>query len=65
MAFCELHFFSNALQKQTGCNVIAVSDDGRLEINPDASRPLPPRAELILVGDAESEGRFLARYPSA
>lgn len=53
------------VRARTGCNVIAVSREGRLEINPDVSRPLPAGAELYLVGDAESEGRFLVRYPSA
>jgi Trk K+ transport system NAD-binding subunit len=54
----------SAVRAETGCNVIAVSHDGRLEINPDASQPLPPDAELYLVGNTDSESRFLARYPS-
>jgi K+/H+ antiporter YhaU regulatory subunit KhtT len=53
-----------AIRPQTGCNVIAISRDGELEINPDAARPLPTDAEIYVVGDAESEGRFLERFLS-
>ncbi|WP_206108018.1 potassium channel family protein [Paludisphaera soli] len=52
-----------AIRQATGCNVIAVSRDGELEVNPDASRPLPPAGEIYVVGDAESEARFLDRFP--
>ncbi len=50
-------------RQQTGCNVIAVARAGVLEVNPDAARPLPADAELVVVGDAESESRFLERFP--
>lgn len=53
-----------SIRQATGCNVIALARDGSLEINPDALTPLPAHAELILVGDAESESRFLERFPT-
>jgi len=54
-----------AVRQKTGCNVIAVSRDGGLEVNPDAARPLPASGEVYVVGDAESEERFLERFPPA
>ncbi|MEW4568151.1 NAD-binding protein [Tautonia sp. JC769] len=55
-----------AVRQQTGCNVIGVASNGSLEINPDANQPLPEDAELIVVGDSESERRFLDEFePSA
>ena len=52
-----------SIRQETGCNVVALAHDGGMEINPDALSPLPARAELIIVGDAESESRFLERFP--
>lgn len=51
-----------AVRQETGCNVIGVALNGSLEINPDASTPLPRDAELIVVGDSESERRFLDEF---
>ena len=45
-------------RQTTGCNVIAVVQDEKHEANPDPNRPLPSNADLIVVGDAESEQRF-------
>lgn len=53
-----------AIRPSTGCNVIAVARNGALDVNPDAFAPLPADAELILIGDAESEQRFLERFPT-
>lgn len=53
-----------AIRQETGCNVIAVSRVGALEINPDAMRPLPADGDIYVVGDAESEARFLQGYPA-
>jgi voltage-gated potassium channel len=50
------------IRQTTGCNVIAVARGDDLEINPDARRPLPADAELIVIGDAASEARFVSRY---
>ncbi|HUG67621.1 MAG TPA: NAD-binding protein [Pirellulaceae bacterium] len=45
-------------RQTTGCNVVAVVQDGKCDANPDPHRPLAAHAELIIVGDAESEERF-------
>lgn len=52
----------SAIRQRTGCHVIAVARGGDLEINPDATRPLPAAGELIVIGDAESERQFLDRF---
>lgn len=50
------------IRQETGCNVIAVVQEKTMDVNPDAYRTLPPGAELIVVGSAEAETRFLQRY---
>lgn len=53
---------ATGLRQQTGCNVIAVSANGNLDINPDPNRPLAADGELILIGEVESEKLFLKLY---
>jgi voltage-gated potassium channel len=50
------------IRETTGCTVVAVAKGDRLESNPDARQPLPAGSELVLIGDSESEHRFLSRY---
>lgn len=50
------------IRQATGCTVLAIIDDGRFESNPSAEARLPEAGELILIGDSESEDRFLSRY---
>lgn len=50
------------IRETTGCTVVAVANGDRLESNPDARQPLPADSELVLIGDSESEHRFLSRY---
>ena len=52
------------IRETTGCTVVAMAVGGRLESNPDAHAPLPEQADLVLIGDADSENRFLERYRS-
>lgn len=51
-----------SLPVETGCYVVATARNGHMTTNPDPSSPLPPDAELVLIGDEESERRFLDRY---
>ncbi len=53
-----------AVRQETGCNVIGVTNNGTLEINPDATHPLPADSELIVIGDSDSERRFLNEFAS-
>jgi len=50
------------IRETTGCTVVAVAEGERFRSNPDPRAPLPPDAELVLIGDSESEHRFLSRY---
>lgn len=50
------------IREHTGCTVVArISRDG-FEPNPDPHEPLPATGQLVLIGDSESEHRFLSRY---
>jgi voltage-gated potassium channel len=53
-----------ALRQVTGCTVIALHVDGAMRINPEPRVALPAHAELILIGTAEAEQRFLHQYRS-
>ena len=53
------------LRRRIGCNVIALTAEGTMQINPDPSTPLPAHADLILIGTTEAEKRFLQRYGTA
>jgi Trk K+ transport system NAD-binding subunit len=52
----------SGIRRTTGCTVIALDSDGTTQANPDPTRPLPAEAEMILIGSAESESRFLGKY---
>lgn len=54
-----------AVRAETGCRIVAVGRDGRLEINPDPARPLPPGGELVVIADGEAERRFVDRFVRA
>lgn len=47
-----------SVRQRTGCNVVAVVDQGEFQVNPNAQTPLPAGGELIVIGDAEAEDRF-------
>lgn len=48
------------LRTRTGCNVLGLVRDGssRVEAVPAPDEPLPERASLVLIGDAEAQSRF-------
>ncbi len=51
------------VRETTGCNVIAVVRNGETDVNPDGHQPIPADAELIVIGDADAEQRFVQRFP--
>lgn len=53
----------SGIRERTGCNVIAVARGDQFTVNPDATEPLPEDGELVLIGDLESENRFLRQFP--
>ena len=52
----------SSVRAKTGCSVIAISQDGAMDINPDPHAPLPAKAEMVLIGTVEAERRFLEVY---
>ncbi|MDP8927558.1 MAG: NAD-binding protein [Actinomycetota bacterium] len=54
----------SAIEARTGCNVVAVCHGDDIQTNPDPTRPLPADAELIVIGDEDSERQFLERFPA-
>jgi len=52
----------NQIRKHTGCSVIAINTRGRLSINPDPSIPLGKNDEMVLIGTADAEKHFIAKY---
>ncbi|MGK2929510.1 MAG: NAD-binding protein, partial [Acidimicrobiales bacterium] len=52
------------LRESTGCTVVALASEDHLEANPDPMAPLPAGTDLVLIGDSDSEHRFLSQYPA-
>ena len=52
----------SGIRETTGCNVVAVVRSGRFDANPDALQPMPQDADLVVIGDMESENRFFAKF---
>jgi len=52
------------LRRDTECNVVAVHNGATLSIPPDPTVPLQGGDELILIGSAEAERAFIAKYPA-
>jgi voltage-gated potassium channel len=50
------------LRDETGCTVVAIVNGDRFQANPGADAVLPENAELVLLGEDESEHRFRRRY---
>lgn len=50
------------VRRQTGATVVALNRNGQTEVNPDPHRPLPAGAELVLIGTADAQARFLKRF---
>jgi Trk K+ transport system NAD-binding subunit len=53
----------SGIRENTGCSVIAIHRAGSMQINPDPSKALRNNDEIIMIGTAESEKKFIAMYP--
>lgn len=53
----------SGIRENTGCSVIAIHRGGSMQINPDPSETLRIDDEIIMIGTAESEKKFVAMYP--
>jgi len=52
----------SGIRRSTGCTIIGLDIDGATKINPDPTQPLPEGVEMILIGSAEDESRFLEKF---
>jgi Trk K+ transport system NAD-binding subunit len=52
----------SGIRRKTGCTIIALELNGTTQVNLDPARPLPAEAEMILIGSAEGESRFLRTF---
>jgi Trk K+ transport system NAD-binding subunit len=52
------------VRERTGCNVVALRTSGGAQITPDPFEPLPPEADIVLIGTEEAQQKFLQAFPS-
>ncbi len=52
----------SGIRRKTRCTVIATERNGKTQVNPDPMQPLPADGELILIGSAKGERRFLETF---
>ncbi len=50
------------IRKKTGCSVIAISENNKLNINPEPSILLEKQFEMVLIGTGESEKSLMDLY---
>lgn len=50
------------IRRKTGINVVAWQVGDEMTLNPDPNAPMPPNAELILIGTQEAERAFLEEF---
>ncbi|MDE0838699.1 MAG: NAD-binding protein [Kiritimatiellae bacterium] len=50
------------MREATGCTVLAVSSADGMQINPSPTLPFPAEGEIVVIGSAEAEEVFLAKY---
>jgi Trk K+ transport system NAD-binding subunit len=52
----------SAIRERTGCSVVAIRTERGMEVAPNPSKTLPANADIVLIGTAEAEERFLELY---
>ncbi|RNC83035.1 MAG: potassium channel protein [Balneola sp.] len=50
------------VRHKTGCSIISYTKNGIQVINPNPSDPIPEDGEIILIGETESEQKFIDLY---
>ena len=50
------------IRKNTGCTVVAVKQNGDLNINPNPTKKLEEGVELLLISDADSEAKWFRAF---
>lgn len=57
------NLMESGIRENTGCSVIALFREGRLQINPEPTETFGVDDELVMIGTAESEKNFTTLYP--
>jgi len=52
----------SSVRERTGCSVVAIRTERGMEVIPDPFETLPANADIVLIGTAEAEARFLDLY---
>jgi Trk K+ transport system NAD-binding subunit len=52
----------SSIRERTGCSVVAIRTERGTEVIPNPSQSLPAAADIVLIGSAEAEERFLRIY---
>ena len=52
----------SALRERTGCSVVAIHSGGTMKISPNPYIPFEGASELILIGTADAEKKFLKEF---
>jgi len=47
------------IRKQTGCSVIAIGKNNKMDINPEPSTLLKEHDEMVLIGTSDAEKRLM------
>ena len=50
------------IRADTGCNVVALEQHGKMNVNPDPHQPLRSGDEIILIGTFEEEKKFFEKF---
>ncbi len=50
------------LRQETGCSVVAIQSTGKMTINPDPSMMFERDDEIVLIGSAEAEKKYISKY---
>ncbi len=63
-ALVGLSLMESHIREKTDCNVVALkSGEGELRVPPDPRVPMKPDTELVLIGSADAERRFMECFP--
>ncbi|NIN12489.1 MAG: potassium channel protein, partial [Gemmatimonadales bacterium] len=52
----------SSIRERTDCSVVAIRTERGMEVVPNPSQTLPADADIVLIGTAEAEERFLQLY---
>jgi K+/H+ antiporter YhaU regulatory subunit KhtT len=50
------------IREQTGCSVVAIRTERAMEVIPNPTAELPAEGDIVLIGTAEAEQKFLDLY---